>query len=108
MDEKTINEGKGLAWLSYLGLLLLVPLMVNKDNGYSKFHIKQGIVLMVCNMFSSFLFFIFSWIPFVGWFIIASIWLFLLILSIMGIVGALTGKTEPLPVIGQFAEKIKL
>jgi len=46
MDDKIINEGKSLAWLSYLGILLLIPLLVNRENEYSKFHVKQGIVLL--------------------------------------------------------------
>jgi len=30
------------------------------------------------------------------------------VLAIMGIVNALNGKTEPLPVIGKYAEKFKI
>jgi len=111
MDEKMVSEGKGLAWLSYLGILLLIPLLVNKDNEYSKFHVKQGIVLLVCTLIYSSGMYILHFIPFInclGWIIAFGIWLFFLILTIMGIVNALTGKTESLPFIGQFAEKIKI
>jgi uncharacterized membrane protein len=107
MDEKMIKEGKPLAWLSYLGILLLIPLLVQKDNEYSKFHAKQGIVLLIAHIAASFLL-ILQAIPYLGWIIVTAAWLFLLILTIMGIVNALTGKTEPLPVIGNFAEKIKI
>ncbi|HNS31615.1 MAG TPA: hypothetical protein PKN36_01405 [bacterium] len=108
MDEKMVNEGKELAWLSYLGILLFIPLLVNKDNEYSKFHVKQGIVLLVCMVIYSSGMYILHFIPFVnymGWIIAYVMWLFFLILTIMGIVNALAGKTEPLPFIGQFAEK---
>ena len=44
----------------------------------------------------------------IGWIIFAGIWIFLLILFIMGLINSLTGKTEPLPVIGKYAEKINI
>ena len=42
-----IERTKGLAWLSYLGFLFLVPLLVYKDSPYDKFHVNQGIVLFI-------------------------------------------------------------
>ncbi|MEO0146308.1 MAG: hypothetical protein ABIM19_05695, partial [candidate division WOR-3 bacterium] len=45
IDPKVIEEGKGLAWLSYLGILFLVPLFVQRTNPYSMFHVRQGMVL---------------------------------------------------------------
>lgn len=108
MEQKTIDEGKGLAWLSYLGILLLIPLLVNKDNEYSKFHVKQGIVLLICWIAGLFSSTILGFIPFLGRLIVSAIWIFIVVLIVMGIVNALNGKTEPLPVIGKYAEKIKI
>lgn len=79
-----------------------------QDNEYSKFHVKQGIALLVCSLIFSFAAAVFSLIPYLGALIIFGISLFFLILTIMGIVNALTGKIEPLPVIGKAAEKIKI
>ena len=108
MDDKIINEGKSLAWLSYLGILLLIPLLVNRENEYSKFHVKQGIVLLACSIMSSFGMAVISLIPYLGALVVLGLSLFLFILTIIGIVNSLKGKTEPLPVIGQFAEKIRI
>lgn len=108
MDQKIIDEGKGLAWLSYLGILLLIPLLVNKDNEYSKFHVKQGIVLLICSIGWQIVAFIFNIIPVIGTIIYAGGLLFLFILMVIGIINSLNEKTEPLPVIGKYAEKIKL
>ncbi|HOL22205.1 MAG TPA: hypothetical protein PLQ41_05070 [bacterium] len=108
MDQKAIDEGKGLAWLSYLGILLLIPLLVNKDNEYSKFHVKQGIILLICSVGWQIVSIILHIIPVIGTLIWAGGLLFLFILMVMGIINALNGKTEPLPVIGKYAEKIKL
>ncbi len=46
-SEEEINEGKGLAWLSYFGLFLLIPLLAQKENKYSQFHAKQGLALLL-------------------------------------------------------------
>ena len=43
--EEQIKEGKSLAWLSYFGILFLIPLLVYKDNPFSKYHARQGMVL---------------------------------------------------------------
>lgn len=108
MDKKVIDEGKSLAWLSYLGIFLLIPLLAQKNNEYSKFHVKQGIVLLICSIVLSVAGFLLLFIPVLGIIIFWGIRLFLLILFIMGLLNSLTGKTEPLPVIGQYAEKIKI
>jgi len=108
MDKKVIDEGKSLAWLSYLGIFLLIPLLVQKNNEYSKFHVKQGIVLLICSIVLSVAGFLLLFIPVLGMIIFWGIYVFLLILSIMGLVNSLTEKTEPLPIIGKYAEKIKI
>lgn len=108
MDQKMIDEGKSLAWLSYLGILFIVPLLVNKNNDYSKFHVKQGIILFICWMGWQIVSIIFHMIPVFGTIIYAAGSLFLFILVVIGIINAINGKTEPLPVIGKYAEKIKI
>jgi uncharacterized membrane protein len=45
-SKKDIDDGKNIAWLSYLGLLLLIPLLVKPENTFCKHHAKQGIVLL--------------------------------------------------------------
>ena len=45
IENNEVKEGKKLAWLSYWGVLFLVPLLVGKDNRFTKFHSKQGMVL---------------------------------------------------------------
>lgn len=44
-EDKAIQEAKSLVWMSYIGLLFLIPLLVLKDNRFAKFHAKQGLVL---------------------------------------------------------------
>lgn len=96
---KDVEENKGIAALSYLWILFLIPLLTKKDSAFAMYHAKQGLVLFIFSTIAGFIF----WIPVVGWLLP----LFSFILFIIGIVNALGGKTQPLPVIGKFAESFK-
>ncbi len=94
-----VERGKGLAWLSYLGILWLVPLLAMKDNAFCKFHVKQGIILTIL----VFAVWIVGWIPFIGWFFLAVVYIYSLVMSIMGIINAASGKLWTMPVLGKLA-----
>jgi uncharacterized membrane protein len=100
---KDVEEGKATAWLSYLWLLWLVPLLAMKDNPFCKFHVKQGIVLSIM--------WVAVWIvgkvPFIGGWIVRPVGgIILLVLAIMGIVNSLSGKYWKCPLgVGLLAEK---
>jgi hypothetical protein len=46
-------NNKGMAVLSYLGALVLIPLFARKDSPFARFHINQGLVLMFAEMILS-------------------------------------------------------
>ncbi len=96
-----VEKGKGLAWLSYLGILWLVPLLAMKENNFCKFHVKQGIMLTLWFVAIS----IVGAIPFIGWFVIWPLgYLFGLVLAILGIINAVQGKFWKMPLLGNLAE----
>lgn len=99
-----IEEGKAWAAIAYLGILFLIPLLAKKDNSFAQYHAKQGLVLFAAYVIVSF----FGAIPFIGWVVGAVVYLLLFILFIMGLINALSGKKKPLPVIGQYGEKINI
>lgn len=107
MDAKDVEDNKVMALLSYIGVLVLVPLLAKKDSKYAQFHAKQGLVLFLGEVINGILYLIpgvnFVWF-FIGW--IVSI--FFIVLSVMGIINAYQGKAKELPVIGGLAPKIKL
>lgn len=107
MDEKSIAEGKSIAWLSYLWILVVIPLIVQKDNAYTKFHAKQGIVLLIVSIGLSIAQGILCWIPFLGRMVPALTMLLVFIWMVIGIVNSLNGKADALPLIGRYAEKLK-
>ncbi len=107
MDEKNpVEEAKSIAWLSYLGILIILPILLQKDNPFTKFHIKQGLVLLMATVIWSIAGFILSLIPVLGFLIYLIGWLFLLALSIVGVVNAIQGREKELPFLGKYAEKI--
>ncbi len=101
-QQDYVAEGKGIAWLSYLGILVIIPILLQKENPFVKFHIRQGIALLILWICLAFI----SIIPFIGHIIGFIGWIVLLVLSIWGIVNALKGKEDPLPLVNKLAEKI--
>ncbi|MBD3244981.1 MAG: DUF4870 domain-containing protein [Candidatus Moranbacteria bacterium] len=102
--NKDIEENKAVAAIGYLGPLCLVPLLAKKESDFAQFHGKQGLVLCIG--------IVVSWvviiIPFIGWLLFPLLEIAILVFMIMGIINALGGKKEKLPMIGDFADKINL
>jgi uncharacterized membrane protein len=99
-SQKDIDENKLMAVLGYIGILLLIPLLAKKDSPYAQFHAKQGLVLLIAYIISG----IVMAIPVIGWIVGALAMLGCFILWIMGIVNAISGKMNELPVIGKYAK----
>jgi uncharacterized membrane protein len=113
MNEKqeTVLRGKGdvlekstlMAALAYLGILIVIPFLTEDyKDPFVKFHIKQGVVLIVFGIIGFFV----SVIPVLGWLIGWLFWLAALILLVIGVMNAVSGNEKELPVIGHFAKKL--
>ncbi|MDX1362935.1 DUF4870 domain-containing protein [Arenibacter latericius] len=104
MDQKTINEGKTMAMVSYLfviGLIIALIVNSNKKNAFVQFHIEQSIRVWILSLIISIVLFLFSllgigflgllrWVPF-GF-------------AILGVINANSGKLEDLPLIGSIGK----
>lgn len=99
-EDKDAEENSVIAALSYLGLLVLIPLLVKKESKFAQFHAKQGVIMIIAFVVGAFVF----WIPVFGW----GLWLFLVAIDIIALVKALSGKYWELPIIGGLAKKINL
>lgn len=94
-----------MAALCYFGILVIIPLITDaKKDPYVKFHIKQGLVLLIAGIITSFI----SMVPVLGWVVGFILWIILLILFIIGLINAITGKEKELPIIGKYGDKIKI
>jgi len=102
------DKDKGMAAISYLGLLVLIPLLVKKDDSYVKFHVQQGLVLLIADVIWGFAWIILALIPVLGWLLAVAGWIILFVLMIMGIINAVNGQEKELPIIGKFAKNFKI
>jgi uncharacterized membrane protein len=88
-DAAAVEDGKSLAWLSYFGLLLLIPLLVKPDNSFCKHHAKQGLVMLLLWIALAF---IAAIIPILGYIIWILGALTLFVLAIIGIINSVQGE----------------
>jgi uncharacterized membrane protein len=116
--DQDAQNNKGIAIVAYL--LFFVPLLMgaHKTSPFVKFHTNQGTILIIfavawniaCWIVSSILStLLFSVLLFSGWGlfgILSTIFTLLgfvpAVFAVLGIINAATGKTVPLPIIGNF------
>ncbi len=101
----TQEKNTFMAVLAYVGILIIIPFLVAKDNAFVKFHLKQGLVLFIIE--------IGVWIATMYFFwelydILRFINLAMIVFSIIGIVNVLQGKEKELPLLGQFGRRFNI
>lgn len=108
-DPKDIEANKVMALLSYLGILVLVPIFGAKDSKFARFHANQGLVLCIAAIIYGVAYSILtSIILAISWrlyFVVSLIGLIsvvFLILAVIGIINSLNGKAKELPLIGKY------
>ncbi|WP_458626860.1 hypothetical protein [Winogradskyella sp. PC D3.3] len=103
MNQNTINEGKTLGLIAYLTLLgTLVAFFVNQDkrNPFTAFHIRQGLGLGISYILMAYIISSLN-----SMMISMSFWIFFSVLYLYGIYGAITGKQNKIPLLGDFFQK---
>lgn len=97
--------------LSYLGLLALIPLLVETEDPEVQWHAKHGLVLLGAWIALGIALTILSSIPGVGWIVGCGLapflWLVVLIIHIVCIMKALKGEKFRLPILSEFADQWK-
>lgn len=99
-EQSDIDNNKSMAALAYI--FFFIPLLVAKESKYAMYHANQGLVLFLTALAVNI---VGAILPIIGWLLIIPIGLLgILVLAVIGIVHAVNGRMEPLPLIG----KIKL
>jgi uncharacterized membrane protein len=114
ITDAEIQDGKVMAILAYI--IFLIPLFAARDKKFAMFHTEQVLVLIIV--------WVVIWIAFTILSIIVNkisttlgcglsiisilIWVAYLVLWIMGIINAATGKVKELPIIGSYGAKLNL
>jgi uncharacterized membrane protein len=109
VDPKDVQDNKIMAILSYLGILVLVPIIAAKESPFARFHANQGLVLLIASIAYSIVVWIITIIlalilpvlAFIGTLLgVVSIVFF--VLAIIGIINAAKGEAKELPIIGKY------
>ena len=82
---------------AYLGIIFWLIAFLAGDKEGAKFHLNQGLVLILTAFIGSFV----AFIPFIGWICSCVISIAVLVFMIMGIVSACKDEEKPLPLIGK-------
>lgn len=107
IDAKEIEEGKAFAVLSYVLSLIglpffLVPLIM-RNNAFALFHAKQCLILWLAGLVVSVATVILSFVC-IGLILGPVAGIALLVLCIIGLIGASKGEVNTLPLIGKYGE----
>lgn len=95
IDPADAGNNKLMGVLAYLGVLVLIPLIAAKESKFVRFHVNQGLILLICSVV--------SW--FVGSISSALAWVLntaIFVLAIIGIYNVVKGETKELPLVGEF------
>jgi len=97
-NEKERKIGMGI--LSYLGPLVIIPLVTAREDSFVKFHIKQGLVLLISAVIVSAISGVFA--PFAFIINLANLGIF--VLAIIGIVNVFAMSEKEVPFLGHYAK----
>lgn len=109
MDQQDINDNKIISILSYISILVLIPIFAVPGSKFTRFHANQGLLLFVLEIALGIVKIVLGTILAVISWRLASIVNILvildiafLVLAVIGIVNAANGVAKELPIIGKF------
>ncbi|HLW32001.1 MAG TPA: hypothetical protein VKX40_07050 [Aequorivita sp.] len=97
--SSSVEEGKMTAIIAYITLIgLIIAFVMNNDkkNTFAAFHIRQALGLGLTSLALS----VINIIPILGWLISLFGFLFILVLWIIGLIGAVSGEEKLVPILG--------
>ena len=102
-DPQDIEKNKIMAILAYLGFLVIIPLLCAGESRFARFHVNQGLVLLITDIILGTIFALVGWLPLIGWLVKIVRWLasvIFFLFMVIGILNAYHGKAKDLPFIG--------
>lgn len=107
-EAADLAENKVFSVFAYFGLLILIPVFAAKGSRFARYHINQGLVMLISGvavavgigLLSAIFLSISVWLYSLIAVLWAAWWVALVVLAILGVVNAASGRTKPLPVIG--------
>lgn len=97
-DPADISDNKIFAMLSYLSILVVIPLFAVKGSPYTDFHVRQGLKLLILEAAAAMLAVLLSWTVVFG--IVAVVAeVIIAVLSLMGLFSVGNNQAKDLPII---------
>ncbi len=99
INNTSLQDGKTLGIISYLTWIgLLIAFIKNRDvkSPFVNFHIRQNLGLFIVGILAGLL----RFIPAIGGIAVYIVFTLLFIFWIIGLIGAIGGKTTAVPVLG--------
>lgn len=97
-DNKDVEENKGIACLSYIGILCLIPLLTKKDSKFAQANAKQGLALFIVDVIVAIL----MGIPVIGWLLGLAVF----VVSLIAVVKTLSGQFWKIPGVYDLSKKL--
>ena len=96
-NDLDIKPENIIAGLSYVGFLVIIPLLQSRGNAFIAWHAKQGLVIMIGYVIAFLLSLVIRPVS-------SLLWIYLILVSVLGFVNALQGKRWLIPGIGHIAK----
>lgn len=108
MNKK--DESKLFAWIAtFLSIVgFVIALIAKKDDKYVMYYARQSLVIFIIAVIAGIIRWIFMWIPVIGAIINAVLGIIIFILWLISWIYALSGEEKSIPVVSEWADKIKL
>lgn len=102
------GNSKTIAIVAYITLIgwIVAIVMQNSENSKSKlagFHLRQALGIMLTGLAGGI---VLTIIPFIGWFLLPIMYVFVFVLWILGLISAANGEEKPVFLLGDFYQKI--
>jgi uncharacterized membrane protein len=109
-EHRAVKAGSSnlMAVFAYLWVLILIPFLTDsKNEPFVKYHLKQGLALVIFEIIGWIAGWVLVFIPIIGWLIMWLWWITSLILAIIGILNVLNGREKELPLVGKYGANFK-
>lgn len=101
-SKEEIDTGKGMAIVCYLNLLVIIPLIFEKNNNFVRYHINQGLSLCLFTIVTGVIKLMLNDFLLYSYIFVILMALLIIIMMVIGIKNVCSGEEKPLPIIGNF------
>lgn len=100
-----ILNNKYISVFSYIGILILIPVFLKRDSKFVRYHVNQGLMLIISSVILMAITSIIAKLPiigFIGGILSIIVSLSIVMLAVIGIINCVKGKAKELPAIGKY------